>query len=145
MTEELKQLIATAERAKRVDSGSYKDFLIASMGEAYSGLWAGSEGNGFNNMLVLAGDFIEDKWVMLSQRDCDALNLFGLSYLGVVDVPTKYDCIRLHFESPIKIATIASSICAKPDDSIDAFYAELPELIEKADKEGILPHGNYEL
>lgn len=109
MTQELRKLIATAERK---ESGSYKDFLIASMGEAYNGFWAGSEGNDFNNMLVLAGDFLEDKWIVLSQANCDALNIFGLVRLGVIDVPTKYDCIRLHFEQPIEIEMVASSILA---------------------------------
>ena len=33
MTEELKKLIATAERK---ESGKYRDFLITSMGETYS-------------------------------------------------------------------------------------------------------------
>lgn len=110
MTKELRQLIATAERK---ESGIYQDFLIASMGEEYSGLWAGSEGNGFNNMLVLAGDFLEDKWIVLSQANCDALNIFGLVRLGVIDVPTKYGCIRIHFDEPIEIMIAASSILAK--------------------------------
>ena len=115
MTEELKKLIATAKRAKINES--YKDFLIASMGEEYSGFWAEDGGNGFNNMLVLAGDFDQDKWVVLSQRQCDAINLFGMAKLGVVDVPTKYDCIRLHFNQPFKIKMIASAIIIKADNS----------------------------
>lgn len=110
MTEELKDLMYTAERAH---TGRYSDFLIASVGEAYSGFWAGSEGNGFNNMVVLAGDFNEDYWVILSPLQCDALNIIGLSRLGVIDVPTKYDCIRIHFEEPIEIMSVASSILAK--------------------------------
>lgn len=110
MTEELKKLIATAERTKR---GSYRDFLITSMGEAYSEFWATEDDNAFNNMLVLAGDFIEDKWVMLSERQCDALNIFGLSRLGVIDVPSKYDCIRIHFENPIEIYLVTSNILAR--------------------------------
>lgn len=107
MTEKLKRLVATA---KRKASGCYSDFLIISMGEAYSGFWGA---NGFNNMLVLAGNFLEDEWVILSRMQCDSINILGKSYLSVVDVPEKYDCIRLHFENPIEVISSESTILTK--------------------------------
>ena len=113
MTEELKQII---DNANYTEHGVYSDFLFISMNEAYNGLWAAYGANGFNNMIVLAGDLAKNEWVRLSLNQCDSFNIMGLSYLGVIDVPTHLDCIRVHFKKPLQILISASSIMSRTVD-----------------------------
>jgi len=120
MTKELQNLINSASNANdrpltARNTGQFDEFLITSTGEKYNGLWAGENGNGFNNMIVLARDVISEEWVLLQDfyGQCDAFNILGKCEIACIDIPTQYDCVRIKFQKPIFIGLVASNILGK--------------------------------
>lgn len=98
MTDELKKLI---EDAPFIHSGKFASFMVVPNGQ-YDGFWGV---NGYDNILILARPWNEDKWYKLateadvfSVRDyenhCPTFNL---------DIPSQYGVPRIWFERPIEI------------------------------------------
>lgn len=107
MTEKLKNIIETAERAN--EPCSFSEFLIIPTNEAYNGFWGE---NGFDNMIVLGGSLSEDKWFEISKCDCDSFHITWLKGINF-DSPSDLGCLRAFFDEPIEILISESSILAK--------------------------------
>ena len=104
MTEQLKEIIDNAEHAH--EGMFFREFLIIPTGEKYGGLWGE---NGFDKMIILAGELDEDKWAIVTNYS-DAFNIINQSRSINFDVPSKYDCLRIWFDKPIELTSIASSV-----------------------------------
>ena len=98
MTDELKKLIA---EAPIIHSGKFAAFMIVPNGQ-FDGFWGV---NGYDNILILARPWNEDKWYKLATaadvfdvydytRTCSSFNL---------DIPTQYGVPRIWFCKPIEI------------------------------------------
>lgn len=110
MTEKLKDII---KNAKAKDKGEFQEFLIIPTDEIYDGFWGK---NGFNEMIVLAGDLRENKWFKISCGS-DAFRLQSLMYNGIgFDVPSDLGCIRIFLDKPVSILGGVSSIIAYPKE-----------------------------
>lgn len=98
MTDELKKLI---EEAPHIHSGKFGSFMVVPNGQ-YDGFWGI---NGYDNILILARPWREDKWYKLAteadvfivkdlEDRCPTFNL---------DIPSQYGVPRIWFERPIEI------------------------------------------
>lgn len=106
MNKKLKEII---EKAQHKETGAYNQFLIIPTGEKYDGFLGI---NGFNKMIILAGNQGQEDWFILTNYS-DAFHLLnppqGISF----DCPTDLNCIRLFSDKPIEIMSVASSVLAK--------------------------------
>lgn len=104
MTDKLKDIIANAEQAH--EGFFYREFLIIPKGTKYDGIWGI---NGFDEMLILAGELETDKWAIVTDYS-DAFNIINCGGSINFDVPSKYDCLRIWFDAPIELTSITSSV-----------------------------------
>lgn len=114
MTEKLKEII---KNAKHIEEGTFKEFLIIPTGEKYDGFWGE---NGFDEMIILAGNYNNGEWYLLTNFS-DTFNIlpfnpfhrmFGINF----DSPSDYGCLRVFFDNPIEIESVASSVIARPKE-----------------------------
>lgn len=101
MTEELKKLI---EEASYIHSGKFAAFMVVPNGQ-YDGFWGV---NGYDNILILARPWKEDKWYILS-TEADVFNVYELRKHPTalsfnLDIPSQYGVPRIWFNNtPIEI------------------------------------------
>ena len=98
MTDKLTQLI---EEAPYIHEGIFSSFMIVSNG-IYDGFWGV---NGYDNILILAKPYKEDKWYILA-TEVDIFNVYDYTKTSVgfsLDIPTEYGVPRIWFYKPIHI------------------------------------------
>lgn len=103
MRKKLKELIENAEFCVE---GVFNEFLIIPTHKKYNGFWGK---NGFENIIVLARHFENEKYYRISQEQCDVFNLFRVSSVGI-DVPDDLGCIRVSSHESIEISFPTSAI-----------------------------------
>lgn len=102
MTDKLKEIIDNAEHAK--EGKFYKEFLIIPTGHKYDG-----GVNGFDKMLILAGNLENDEWAIVTDYS-DAFNIINQGRTINFDVPSKYDCLRIFFDESIELTSVTSNV-----------------------------------
>lgn len=98
MTDELTKLI---KDAPYIHSGRFSGFMIVPNG-TYDGFWGV---NGYDNILILAQPWKEDKWYKLA-TEADKFNIFdfkGHHATFNLDIPSEYGVPRIWFDTPIEI------------------------------------------
>lgn len=96
MTDELKKLI---EDAPHIHSGKFAAFMIVPNGQ-YDGFWGV---NGYDNILILARPWKEDKWYKLA-TEADVFSVCDCSSSFNLDIPSQYGVPRIWFNNtPIEI------------------------------------------
>ena len=98
MTDELTKLI---EEAPYIRKGKFSAFMILSNG-IYDGFWGV---NGYDNILILARPYKEDKWYILAtEADNFSVYDFREHYSAFnLDIPTEYGIPRIWFDQPVEI------------------------------------------
>lgn len=98
MTDELKKLI---EEAPFIHSGKFNSFMVVPNGQ-YDGFWGV---NGYDNILILARPYEEDKWYKLATA-ADVFNVYDYTQTCSsfnLDIPSEYGVPRIWFGKPIEI------------------------------------------
>lgn len=98
MTDELKKLI---EDAPFIHSGKFAAFMVVPNGQ-YDGFWGV---NGYDNILILARPWKEDKWYKLA-TEADMFSIYDYTekYSSFnLDIPSQYNVPRIWFNKPIEI------------------------------------------
>lgn len=98
MTDELKKLI---EDAPFIHSGKFSAFMVVPNGQ-HDGFWGV---NGYDNILILARPWNEDKWYKLA-TEADIFNVYDYNRTCVafnLDIPSEYGVPRIWFDRPIEI------------------------------------------
>ena len=98
MTNELTKLI---KEAPRIQSGKFSTFMIVPNG-VYDGFWGV---NGYDNILILARPYKEDKWYKLA-TEVDKFTVFDFKNHHAtfnLDIPSQYGVPRIWFDTPIEI------------------------------------------
>ena len=99
MTDELTELI---KDASYIHSGRFSGFMIVPTNEKYDGFFGV---NGFDNILILAKPWKEDKWYILA-TEADKFNIFDFKDHHAtfnLDIPSEYGVPRIWFDTPIEI------------------------------------------
>lgn len=99
MTDELTKLI---KDAPYIYSGKFSMFMIVPTNEIYDGFWGV---NGFDNILILAKPWKEDKWYKLT-TSVDKFTIFDFKNHHAtfnLDIPSEYGVPRIWFDTPIEI------------------------------------------
>lgn len=98
MTDELKKLI---KEAPHIHSGKFSAFMVVANGQ-YDGFWGV---NGYDNILILAQTWKENKWYKLTTK-VDKFTIFdfkGHRATFNLDIPSDYGVPRIWFDTPIEI------------------------------------------
>ena len=95
MTDELKKLI---EDAPSIHSGKFDSFMVVPNGQ-YDGFWGV---NGYDNILILARPWEEDKWYKLATK-ADVFSVYGNCSSFHLAIPSQYGVPRIWFNNPIEI------------------------------------------
>lgn len=107
MTDKLKQII---DKAEFKYEGIFNEFLIIPTGKEYDLFWGK---NGFDQMLILAGNYEKEQWYCLTNFS-DAFHLLNIRDVNF-DVPHDLGCLRVFSYYPIKVLGGSSSVLGFPE------------------------------
>lgn len=84
-----------------------QSIYIINTEQAYDGFWGA---NGYNN-IMLVGYGSDDKYYVLSDKQCDVVRLWKTNSPSIsIDIPEDFNCIRLFgFSQPLMLFNFGSS------------------------------------
>lgn len=90
--------------------------------QAYNGFWGA---NGYNN-IMLVGYSSDDKYYVLSDKQCDVVHLWKTNspYISI-DIPEDFNCIRIFgFSQPLMLANSCSSATLTSQEEYAKLYSQ---------------------